>query len=82
MNVLSEEKIEITEAERFDPLWLKIEALLRKREEKLINMLIAKESEETRGRIKEVRFLLSPPGETHTAKVHPRVSADEEGFHE
>jgi len=68
----------LTDADRSDPLWIKIEAHLQTRRDKLVRMLISKESEEVRGRIREVELLLTPPADTHTAHVHPRVSADEE----
>lgn len=69
----------LTDADRVDPLWLKIEAYLKSRRDKLVRQLINKESEETRGRIREVELLIAPPADTHTAYVHPRASADEEG---
>ena len=58
----------LSDVDRLDPLWVKIEAYLNARRDKLINTLIAKESEEIRGRIKELGFLLTPPADTHTAK--------------
>ena len=62
-----------------DPLWLKIEEYLTARRDKLVRMLINKESEEIRGRIREVELLIAPPVALPTAHVHPRGSADEEG---
>jgi len=69
----------LTDADRLDPLWIKIEAYLKSRREKLVRMLIVKDSEEFRGRIKELELLIAPPADTPTAHVHPRGSADEEG---
>lgn len=58
----------LSDLERQDPIWLKVEEYLNARREKLVNMLIAKESEEIRGRIKEIGLMLTPPAETPTAK--------------
>lgn len=69
----------LTDADRLDPLWIKIEAYLKTRRDKLVRLLIVKDSEEFRGRIKELELLFTPPADTHTAYGHPRVSADEEG---
>lgn len=69
----------LTDADRIDPLWLKIEGYVKARREKLVRLLINKESEEVRGRIRELELLVTPPADTHTAHIHPRVSADEEG---
>lgn len=68
----------LTDLERLDPIWLKIEAFLKERKEKWIRSLVAKENEEFRGRIKELEFLITPPAATHTAHSHPRTRADEE----
>lgn len=68
----------LTDLERLDPIWLKIEAFLKGRKEKWTRSLIAKENEEFRGRIKELEVLLTPPADTHTASHHPRTRADEE----
>ena len=69
----------LTEVERQDPLWLKVEALLKERRDKWIRSLVVKDNEEFRGRIKELEFLLAPPAVVPTASHHPRISADEEG---
>lgn len=68
----------LTDADRSDPLWLKIEEYLKARRDKLVKQLISKESEEFRGRIKELQLLIEPPADTPTANNHPRGSADEE----
>lgn len=69
----------LTDADRLDPLWLKIEGYAKTRRDKLVRMLINKESEENRGRIRELELLIAPPADTPTANIHPRGSADEEG---
>lgn len=67
----------LTDHERLDPMWLKIEAFLKDRKDKWTRALIVKDNEEFRGRIKELEFLITPPADMHTAAVHPRTRADE-----
>lgn len=75
----------LSDLDRLDPLWIRIEEYLQKRRDvfmkKLLNSTDEKESDRYRGHIKELSFLVSPPAITPTAKVDPRVSADQEGFH-
>lgn len=61
---------ELSEGERRDPIWLKVETYLRDRHAQQIRKLINSEedNEQTRGRIKELEYLLKPPAEPHTAQ--------------
>lgn len=64
MDVLTEV---LSEADRHDPVWLRMEAFLNTRKAKLTKKLVSANDEEVRGRIKELEFLLTPPAEPHTA---------------
>lgn len=80
MDVLKEPTSILKQIDRFDDAWGYVEEYATVRIEKLTRQLINKDDEQIRGRIKELQLLITPPGDNHTAHVHPRVSADEEGF--
>ena len=51
----------LTELERADPVWKKMEAHLEERKQKFIRTLVKANDESVRGKIQELEYLLTPP---------------------
>jgi hypothetical protein len=51
----------LTEIERQDPIWRKIEEHLEERKQRFIRILVKANDESVRGKIQELDYLLSPP---------------------